>query len=311
MGRLTLNVLLSFAQFEREVIGERIRDKFAASRRKGMWMGGWTPLGYDIKSRKLVLNEPEAQLVQSIFTRFARQIPPQLLIEKLAQEGALNKNGKPIDKGYLYRVLHNRVYLGEAVHKGIPYAGEHDPIIERDLWERVHELIRATPRARTKRPLGRTPALLKGLIFGPTGAAMTPAHTRRGGRLYRYYVSVDTIRNGVCASPIRRIGAAQIEVAVLAQIKTILQSPEIIVATWRAARKNIEGLTERKVADELRRFDALWSELFPAEQARIIQLLVERVDLSESGADITLKVEGLASIIDDLRAATDRTKDAA
>jgi site-specific DNA recombinase len=311
MGRLTLNILLSFAQFEREVIGERIRDKFAASRRKGIWMGGWAPLGYDIKDRKLVLNEAEARLVQSIFMRFGRGIQPQVLIEQLAKEAALNKNGKPIDKGYLYRILNNRVYLGEAVHKGTAYPGEHDPIIERDLWNRVHELIIASPRVRTKRPLGRTPALLKGLIFGPTGAAMTPAHTRRGGRLYRYYVSIDAIRTGICASPIRRIPAAQIEDAVIAQIKSMLQSPEIIVATWRAGKKTVKGLTERQVAHELCRFDDLWSELFPAEQARIVQLLVERVELSEAGADITLKVEGLASIIDDLRHVTDRTKDAA
>jgi len=132
MGRLTLNVLLSFAQFEREVIGERIRDKFAASRRKGMWMGGWAPLGYDIKGRKLVVNEHEEKLVQSIFKRFARGIQPQILIEELAKEGARNKNGNPIDKGYLYRLLHNRVYLGEAVHKGTAYPGEHAPIIERN-----------------------------------------------------------------------------------------------------------------------------------------------------------------------------------
>ena len=145
MGRLTLNILLSFAQFEREVIGERIRDKFAASRRKGMWMGGWTPLGYDIKDRKLIVNEREAELVRSIFTRFARGIPPQQLIEALAAEGTLNKQGKPIDKGYLYRVLHNRVYLGEAVHKGTAYPGEHDPIIDRGLWDKVHALIDPNP----------------------------------------------------------------------------------------------------------------------------------------------------------------------
>jgi site-specific DNA recombinase len=306
MGRLTLNILLSFAQFEREVIGERIRDKFAASRRKGMWMGGWAPLGYDIKDRKLIVNEREARLVRSIFTRFARRIPPQLLVEQLAKEGARSKSGKPIDKPYLYRLLHNRVYLGEAVHKGTSYPGEHEAIIAPELWADVHALINASPRERRKRPLGRTPALLKGLVFGPTGKAMTPAYTRRGGKLYRYYVSTDTLRSGARASPIRRIGAAQLEAVVIAQIKTMLQSPEIIVATWRAARKTMPGLTERQVADELRRFDELWAELFPAEQARIVQLLVQRIDISEAGADITLNVEGLSSVMQDLRSATER-----
>ncbi len=306
MGRLTLNILLSFAQFEREVIGERIRDKFAASRRRGMWMGGWAPLGYDIKERKLIVNEREADLVRSIFARFARGTPPQLLIEQLAMESALNKNGRPIDKGYLYRVLNNRVYLGDAVHKGTAHPGEHAPIIDRSLWDQVHALIDGSPQTRAKRPLGRTPALLKGLIFGPTGAAMTPTHTRKSGKLYRYYITTDLLHHGSSACPIRRVPAAQIEAAVISQIRTIVQTPEIIVATWRAAKQTIQGLTERQVRDDLHRFDALWSELFPAEQARIVQLLVDRVDVSEKGADITLRVEGLTSLVQDLHAAGQR-----
>jgi DNA invertase Pin-like site-specific DNA recombinase len=310
MGRLTLNVLLSFAQFEREVIGERIRDKFAASRRKGMWMGGWAPLGYNIKNRKLIVNEAEAKLVQSIFKRFARGIQPQILIEELAKEGATNKNGKPIDKGYLYRVLHNRVYLGDAVHKGTAYPGEHVPLIERDLWDQVRSLISTSPREPSKRPLGRSPALLKGLVFGPSGAAMTPAHTRKGGKLYRYYVSTDVLRSGARASLVKRIAAAQLETVVIEQIKVLLQSQEIVVATWRVARKTLAGLTERVVAQELRRFGDLWSELFPAEQAKIIQLLVQRVDISQTGADITLNAEGLSGVFHDLRLATSR-RDAA
>ncbi len=311
MGRLTLNILLSFAQFEREVIGERICDKFAASRRKGIWMGGWAPLGYDIKDRKLLVNEREADLVRSIFMRFARGIPPRQLIEALAKEGALNKQGKPIDKGYLYRVLNNRVYLGEAVHKGTSHLGEHDPIIAPNLWDQGHALIDPNPPARAKRQLGRTPALLKGLIFGPTGAAMTPTHTRKNGKLYRYYVATDLNRTGSTACPIRRVPAAQIEAVVIAQIRTMVQTPEILVATWRAARKTIKGLTEREVRDELSRFDALWAELFPAEQARIVQLLVDRVDIAENGADITLRTEGLTSLMQDLRATAQHCRDAA
>ena len=154
--------------------------------------------------------------------------------------------------------------------------------------------------------------MLKGLIFGPTGAAMTPAYTRRRGRLYRYYVAVDAIKSGASgASPIRRVAAAEIEAIVLAQIKAMLRSPEIIVATWRAARNTLAGITEHQVADSLRRFDEVWSELFPAEQARIVQLLVERVDLGPEGADITLNVEGLASVVADLRAGEESKRDAA
>jgi hypothetical protein len=193
----------------------------------------------------------------------------------------------------------------------VEHLGEHDAIIEQNLWDQVHELISESSRKRRIRPSGRTPALLKGLIFGPTGAAMTPAHARKNGKLYRYYVAMDVIRNGSRACPIRRVPAAQIEAVVIAQIKTMVQTPEIIVATWRAARKSIKDLTERQVGDELRHFDALWSELFPAEQARIVHLLVERVDLSEKGADITLRTEGLASLIHDLRVGSDGKRDAA
>lgn len=306
MGRLTLNVLLSFAQFEREVIGERIRDKFAASRRKGMWMGGWAPLGYDVKARKLVVNKTEAKLVHSIFARFSRGTPPQILIEELAKEGSLNKQGKLVDKGYLYRVLNNRVYLGEAVHKGTSYPGEHEAIIETALWDQVHALIKGSPHTKRTRQLGRTPALLKGLLFGPNGAAMTPSHTRKRGKLYRYYTSTDCLKRADPLSPLRRVPAADIEAVVIAQIKTMLQSPEIVVATCRAARQAIKGLTERAVRDELFRFDELWNELFPAEQARIVQLLVQRVDISEAGADIQLRVDGLTTVFNDLRNGRER-----
>ena len=229
------------------------------------------------------LNEPEARVVQSIFKRFARGIQPQLQSNSSPTKVLSIKTVNP-SIGYLYRVLNNRVYLGEAVHKGTPYPGEHPPIVEPKLWDQVHGLISANPQARAKRSLGRTPALLKGLIFGKTGRAMTPAHTRKRGRHYRYYVSIDSIRTGTSRIQIDGFPAEQIESAVVAQIKVMLQSPEIIVAAWRVARKTIKGLTERQVAENLRRFDKLWSELFPAEQARIVQLLVERIEISEAGA---------------------------
>lgn len=311
MGRLTLNILLSFAQFEREVIGERIRDKVAASRRKGIWMGGWAPLGYDVKDRKLIINEREAKLVRSIFIRFSKGTPSVQLIEALTAEGALNKQGKPFDKGYLYRILNNHVYIGEAMHKGTAHHGEHQAIVERSLWDQVHDLISASPRQRATRQMGRTPAVLKGLIFGPTGVAMTPAHTRRGGRLYRYYISMDVIRHGPSACPIRRVPAAQIEAAVITQIKTMVQAPEIIVAAWREARRSIKTLTERQVREEFQNFENLWNELFPVEQARLVQLLVARVEISTTGIDITLRTEGLGSVIRDLLTASERKRDAA
>ena len=311
MGRLTLNILLSFAQFEREVIGERIRDKFAASRKKGMWMGGWAPLGYDIKDRKLLINEAEAATVRMIFERFIKIGSATELVRKLRAEGIRGKQGKLVDKGYIYKLLNNRVYIGEAVHKGVAYPGEHQAIIDRTLWDRVHAVLSESPRKRAANTRAQTPSLLKGLIFGPTGRAMTPAHTRKAGKLYRYYVSTDVLKRDAEACTVRRVPAAEIESAVVDQLRGLLRAPEIIVRTWRAARQAMDGINEAEVSDALNRLDPLWDELFPAEQARIVQLLVERVDVSPDGADIRLRTEGLTNLVADLRAITPGSRRAA
>jgi site-specific DNA recombinase len=299
MGRLTLNILLSFAQFEREVIGERIRDKFAASRKKGMWMGGYVPLGYDVKDRKLVVNEAEAQKVRMIFERFGKVGSATALVRALRVDGVTGKQGKLIDKGYLYKLLNNRVYIGQAVHKGTAYRGEHQAIVSQALWDKVHSILAESPRRRAALTRAQTPALLKGLIFGPTGCAMTPTHARKGGRLYRYYVSQDVLRRGPDACPVARVPAGEVEAAVVHQLRALLRAPEIVVATWRAARAEIE-LAEAEVGEALQRLDPLWDKLFPAEQARIVQLLIERIDIGTEGVDIRLRTSGLRTMLGEL-----------
>ena len=300
MGRLTLNILLSFAQFEREVIGERIRDKFAASRKKGMWMGGFVPLGYDLKDRKLLVNETEAATVRMIFERFTKIGSATVLVRTLRAEGICRKRGKLIDKGYLYQLFKNRLYLGEAVHKGTSYPGEHKAIIAKPLWDKVQAILSAGARQRAGRTRAQTPALLKGLIFGPTGCAMTPTHTRKGGRLYRYYVATDVLKHDGPDCIVRRVPAAEIEGAVIDQVRGLLRSPEMIIRTWRAGKRLVAGLDESEVRDALQRLDPLWAELFPAEQARVIRLLVERIDVCSDGVDIRLRTEGLASLTTEL-----------
>jgi site-specific DNA recombinase len=300
MGRLTLNVLLSFAQFEREVIGERIRDKFAASRRKGMWMGGWAPLGYEVRERKLVVNEEDAKLVRSIFQRFLKTGSATILARQLIQEGVRNKYGKLIDKGMLYKLLNNPVYIGQAVHKGASYPGEHVAIVDRKVWDKVQAQFRINPRKRAATARSQTPAILKGLIFGPGKIAMSPSHTRKNGRLYRYYISQTALKRGAEDCPIGNVPAAEIENIVIDQIRILLRSPEVIVQTWRSARKSIKGLTEADVRTALLEFDRLWNELFPTEQARIIELLVERLDIGISGVDIRLRVDGFTSLVGEL-----------
>jgi DNA invertase Pin-like site-specific DNA recombinase len=300
MGRLTLNILLSFAQFEREVIGERIRDKVAASRKKGMWMGGHPPLGYRVKDRKLVVHKPEAATLRMIFERFLTIGSATILARALAEEGVITKSGKPINKGYLYRLLNNRVYIGEAVHKGSAYPGQHEAIIPRDLWNKVRSIIVESPRIRANHTRAQTPALLKGLIFGADGRAMTPVHTRKGDRLYRYYVAAKLLKAETADGVIRRVAAAEIEAAVIDQVRGLLRAPEVIVATWRAGRETDDGLTEGEVREALCDLDPLWDELFPAEQARVLQLLVERVEVHPDGLDLRLRVDGLQTLVADI-----------
>jgi DNA invertase Pin-like site-specific DNA recombinase len=297
MGRLTLNILLSFAQFEREVTAERIRDKIRASRQKGMFMGGNVPLGYIVKDRKLIVSEPEAAIVRSIFERFIKIGSATVLARELRAEGVRTKRGKLVDKGYLYKLLNNRTYLGMAVHKGTVHPGEHVAIIDQDLWDKVHTILAENVRTRSANTRAQTPALLRGLIFGPTGAAMSPTHTRKGSRLYRYYVSQDVLKRGPEACPVGRVPAAEIEGAVIDQLRGIFRQPEIIVGTWRAARAQQDDITEDEAREALTQLDPLWDELFPAEQARIVQLLVEGVDVRMHGVEVRLRPNGLAGLV--------------
>lgn len=300
MGRLTLNILLSFAQFEREVTAERIRDKVAASRKKGMWMGGWAPWGYDVKDRKLIVNAAEAATIRMIFERFVTSGSATALARELRAEGVVTKRGKPIDKGALYKLLNNRVYIGEAVHKGKSYPGEHAAIIDRTLWDKVHAILAESPRKRAAQSRAQTPALLKGLLFGPGGAAFSPTHTRKGDKLYRYYVSQAVLKRGRDACPVGRVPAAEIEGVVIDQLRTVFRQPELIVGTWRAARRHDAAVTEAEVREALEQLDPLWDELFPAEQARLVQLLVERVEIGEDELDIRLRADGLSTLVDEV-----------
>jgi site-specific DNA recombinase len=311
MGRMHLNIMLTFAQYEREATGERIRDKVAASRKKGIFMGGWAPFGYEVRDRKLIIQPVDAEQVRSIFKRFVQLKSATLLARELVLAGATNRYGHLLDKGVLYRLLNNRVYIGDAVHKGTAYPGEHQAIIDRKLWDQTHAILKLSPRKRAARTRAQTPALLKGLLFGPDGAAMSPTHTRKAGRLYRYYISQSVMKRGTDACPIRQVPAAEIERIVINQIRSLLQTPEIIVQTWRAARKADRDLTESHVRAALLEFEPLWNELFPAEQARIVELLVERVDLQPDGIDLRLRVEGLTSLCSELRGSAEAHRVAA
>ena len=226
---------------------------------------------------------------------------PAIRRNRWTPQDGRHRAGKPIDKCALYKILNNRVYLGEAVHKGTSYPGEHAAIVDRATWDKVHSILAENTVARRNQSRAQTPALLRGLIFAPGGRAMTPSHSRKGGKLYRYYVATDAIRNGYSESPVRSVPAAEVEEAVVAQVRHLLQTHEVIARTWAAAKADGAGPFEREVVKSVTDFAPLWEKLFPAEQARIVRLLVGRVDLAADGMQVRLRAEGLHGLVEELR----------
>jgi hypothetical protein len=216
MGRLTLNVLLSFAQFERELTGERLRDKFAASRARGMWLSGPRPFGFRVVDHMLVVDPEEAGIVRHIFSAYPKLGSAKMLARSLTARGILNRHGRPFSHTVLIRLLNNRLYRGEMVHRGRAQAGFHDAIVTEAAWTKVRSAMAES--AARKAALRREPVLasLKGLLFGLTGHAMVHSFVTRRGKLYRYYVSTAIIRYGPGSTPAGRFRALDLEAAVLA-----------------------------------------------------------------------------------------------
>ena len=311
MGRLTLNILLSFSQFERELSAERIRDKVFASRKRGMWMGGYAPIGYDVIDRKLIINAPEADLVRHIFQRFAQLGSATTLIQELSAAGYHTKawttqsnrvhEGKPFDKGSIYRILNNRVYLGEATHKGNSYPGEHTGIVEQADWDLVHSILEAHTHERSNRVRAETPAALKGILrCGTCNRAMKPGHTRREGRMYRYYTCQNALKNGADACPVKNVGAGDIERIVLDYMRKLIQSPEMVARIWRQSKTADEKLTANETTQALKTLEPVWDELFPGEQHRLMQLLVDSVIIHQDDIEVQILGDGLDTLTREL-----------
>ena len=309
MGRLMLNVLLSFAQFEREVTGERIRDKIAASKRKGLWMGGVPPLGYDVANRLLVINETEAAVVRRIFAEMLTIGSPTRIAERLAGEGITTKawttqdgqvrSGTRMDKKYLFKLLRNRIYLGELSHKGSWFPGAHSPIIDHGLWGQVHEVLARHPHVRSQETQTResTAALLRGLLFGPSGDPMYPTYASKNNRKYRYYVSKSEMKFGANGKTHDRIPADEIEAATVAQVKTVLCSPEAITAVCKSLELHGIAIKEDETVMALHGLGDMWEKLYFAEQIRIVKLMVERIDLVTGGLKIKWHALGWKELI--------------
>jgi DNA invertase Pin-like site-specific DNA recombinase len=297
MGRLTLNMLLSFAQFEREVTGERIRDKIAASKKKGMWMGGNVPLGYDVTDRKLILNEAEAATVRHIYRRYAELGSVFSLKDELDRDGIKSKlradkvgrrtGGMPLARGALYTLLQNPIYRGEIRHKDKRYPGQHEAIVDELLWGEVQCKLAANRVERDTGAGSAQPSPLAGLIYDDAGARMTPSHANKKGTRYRYYVSQGLIPGQRHTLPRgRRVPASDIERLVEERLRQFLASETEVFGAIESLAGDIPSCT-----DLIARAAALarhWPRLEPTRKRMVLTAIVDRIGLMPETLEIRI-----------------------
>jgi len=313
MGRLMLNILLSFAQFEREVTADRIRDKIAASKKKGLWMQGIPPLGYDVRDKRLIINPQEADLVRLVFRRYVEFGSSLPVVKELAAQGYVGKRwisksgnitgGMKIDKSRLFKLLNNRIYIGELRNHREWMPGHHEPIIDRPLWDQAAAILAKNYRERQPDGHGKVEFLLKGLLFSTDGRALMPWHTtKKNGRRYRYYLSTRDNHEGAGASGLPRLPAAELEATVVQQLRSVLRAPAMIRDMVPAGVALDPSLDEAQVAVAMTQFERIWDELFPAEQRRIVRLLVERIIVAPERIDMRLRPAGIDELARELTA---------
>ena len=307
MGRLTLNMLLSFAQFEREVTGERIRDKIAASKRKGMWMGGLMPLGYDVADRKLVVNAGEAETVRHICRCYVELGSVRSLKEKLDRDEIVSKRridrhgrptgAKPLARGALYLMLRNRIYRGEIVHKDKSYPGQHAAIVGEDLWDKVQEKLAANRIERKNGTRAKQPSLLAGLIFDEGGERMTPTHANKKGRRYRYYVTHSLIKHGrsTASEAARRVPAGEIEYLVEERVICLFEDEAELhgaLAETTPEAHEIETLMANAA-----KLAARWPRMPSAHKRQLLQNLIVGITVKPNGLKIRIRAAHLAEVL--------------
>lgn len=295
-GRMMLNILVTFAQYEREVIAERIRDKMSASRKKGKWVGGSVPLGYKVVDKHLHINEEEVEIVKRIFTRFLEIGSPRQIAFELEESGVARRDGRPWNVSHIYRILQNHTYIGKVNYKGEIYEGEHEAIIDKKSWDEVQEHLKENdPMKYLRNKKQETVAILKGVIrCGHCGCAMGPTYARRRGRKYLYYLCVDESKRGKHVCPVNRVAAPAIEEIVLKQVQKIMQTETV--------QKQLvqDDLPIEKVKEYADNFAEIWDEIFPIERQRILGLFLEKVVVYDDHVDIEIKTGGLTTFIEEM-----------
>ena len=268
-GRMMLNILVTFAQYEREIIAERIRDKMAASKKKGKWVGGTVPFGYMVEDKLLVEEPKEAEIVRWIFHQYQHLVTAREIAAELNESNRLFRGNKQWNLRHVFRILKNRIYIGEIAYKGENYQGEHKPIIEKKQWDIVQSILSASdPDKRLRTQKQKTTAILKGIArCGHCGGALGPTYANNGFKRYLYYICNQDQRRPRSICPVRRVSAPAIEDIVLEQLRRVLQtkSAQEILIKMGFSRETVNGCAKD--------FDAIWDELFPRERQRIINLL--------------------------------------
>jgi len=300
MGRLTLNVLLSFAQFEREVTGERIRDKIAASKRKGLWMGGPVPLGYDVKDRKLVPNAAEADQVIHIYRTYLEVGSVRELADRLADQGLRTKvqvrasgphrGGCVFRRGGLFHLLQNRIYRGYIVHRGEAYPGDHEAIVPEALWDAVQAKLAANGPGQLPRGGRRSEALLTGILRDAQGRRMTPSQSNKPGRRYRYYVTLPSEQAG-SGEAAWRVSAHDIEAIALARLVELLRDGPAL-QDWDADASDGIIRLDRLLAGAIAAAGHLGGS-DAAVRRQLFRTLVQEVVLGETTLQLTLRLDRL------------------
>ena len=303
MGRLTLNVLLSFAQFEREVAGERIRDKIAASKKKGMWIGGLVPLGYDLKGRQLVINPKEAKLVQEIFAQYLnlgsvaelKQYLDRKQVRTKARTSVTGRafGGEPYARGGLYKLLRNEVYIGRIAHREQSYAGQHPAIIEPEIWEKVSALLANNNDGQRTRGRKVSSSLLVGILFDEQGNRYTPTHAVKNGRRYRYYTSQAVIHKRRKPSHLDRIPAKELEHLICSRIQALLGSPQELSSAL--AQLALSGNEFQRIVEAAQLLTAAWSKQSSDRSPILVHCSMMRVVVHQSTVEIEVDVEEMVA----------------
>lgn len=299
MGRLTLNVLLSFAQFEREVTGERIRDKIAASKKKGMWMGGLVPLGYDLKDRKLIINQDEANTIRTLFKHYQETGTVQSVLTVTREQGLTTKprirkdgsttGGCPFTRGHIYHVLSNPLYAGYVRHKGSLHPGQHEAVIDRATFEGVQNNLKTNAADRKSSRNEAAPNLLTGLVFDDTGDRLCPSHSDKPGKRYRYYISKRLMHGPATSGDGWRVPAKALEDAVVEGMTQSFEDQNWILGILSNTAPSATQLNELSAS-----FKNLALRL---RERSVVQAIVKRIELTAQDLNITLDPVAVCKLI--------------